>query len=142
VLGRLTGLWPALADPLAGVLANRSSAKRRTLAKLIADRCDEEVAAMGQILSELERSIRAALDDSEYWYQASLFEIEAERDQLRKDKESLAERLTSLPATREQETAALRRRYADPAARWFPAAVTFLVPAAIAYAGDGTGGGT
>jgi hypothetical protein len=140
VLGRLTGLWPSLADPLAGVLANRSSAKRRTLAKLIADRCEEEVAAMQQILAELERSIRAALDDSEYWYQASLFEIEAERNQLRKDKEALAERLASLPAAQEQETAALRHRYADPVARWFPAAITFLVPAAIAHAASSEGG--
>jgi superfamily II DNA or RNA helicase len=140
VLGRLTGLWPSLTDPLAGVLANRSSAKRRTLAKLIGDRCEEEVTAMEQILAELERSIRAALDDSEYWYQASLFEIEAERNQLRKDKEALAERLASLPATREQETAALRRRYADPVARWFPAAITFLVPASIAHAASSEGG--
>jgi ribosomal 50S subunit-associated protein YjgA (DUF615 family) len=87
---------------------------------------------MEHILTELEGSIRAALDDSEHWHQASLFEIESERDQLRKDREALTERLASLPATREQETAALRRRYADPVARWFPAAITFLVPASIA----------
>jgi superfamily II DNA or RNA helicase len=131
VLSRLTGLWSTLADPLAGILANRSSARRRSLAALIDSRCEEEVVAMESILTELERSIRAALDDSEYWYQASLFEAESERDQLRKDREALAQRLASLPATREQETAALRRRYADPQARWFPAAVTFLVPASV-----------
>ncbi|HUY46013.1 MAG TPA: DISARM system SNF2-like helicase DrmD, partial [Streptosporangiaceae bacterium] len=140
VRGRLTELWPALADPLAGTLANRSSARRRSLALLIASRCDEEVAAMETILTELERSIRAALDDTGYWYQASLFEIESERDQLRKDREALAERLASLPATRDQETAALRRRYADPVARWFPAAITFLVPASIANAPTTKGG--
>ena len=44
-------------------------------------------------------------------------------------------RLASIPEMREQETAALRRRYADPRARWFPAAITFLVPAAIANGG-------
>ena len=32
-------------------------------------------------------------------------------------------------------TAALRRRYANPQARWFPAAITFLVPSSIANAG-------
>jgi superfamily II DNA or RNA helicase len=134
VLGRLTELWPALAEPLAGTLANRSSAKRRSLDKLIASRCDEEAAAMQDILTELERSIRAALDDSGYWHQASLFEIESERDQLRKDRQALTDRLASLPAVRDQETAALRHRYADPVARWFPAAITFLVPASIAHA--------
>ncbi|HUZ55670.1 MAG TPA: DISARM system SNF2-like helicase DrmD, partial [Streptosporangiaceae bacterium] len=140
VLGRITELWPALADPLSGTLANRSSARRRSLAAFISTRCDEEVAAMETILTELERSIRVALDDTGYWYQASLFEIESERDQLRKDREALAERLASLPATREQETAALRRRYANPVARWFPAAITFLVPASIANAPTTKGG--
>ena len=89
---------------------------------------------MNSILAELERSIRAALDDTPFWQQASLFDIESERDQLRKDNEALRRRLESIPEMREQETAALRRRYADPQARWFPAAITFLVPASIARA--------
>ncbi len=132
---RLTELWPQLGPPLSGILANRASARRRSLATLIQNRCGEEVTAMNTILDELEHTIRAALDDSQFWQQASLFEIEAERVQLRKDHDALAERLSSIPATREQETAALQRRYADPQARWFPAAITFLVPAAIANAG-------
>ena len=44
---------------------------------------------MNTILDELERSIRDALDDTPYWQQASLFEIDAERDQLRKDHDAL-----------------------------------------------------
>ena len=51
---------------------------------------------------------------------------------LRKDHDALKDRLASIPAMREQEAAALRRRYADPQSRWFPAAITFLVPASIA----------
>jgi hypothetical protein len=31
----------------------------------------------------------------------------------------------------ETETAALRRRWADPSPRWFPVAVTFLVPRSL-----------
>jgi superfamily II DNA or RNA helicase len=132
---RLTDLWPELSPTLSGFLANRAAARRRSLAALIETRCTEEVAAMNTILDELDRSIRAALDDTPFWQQASLFEIEAERDQLRKDHEALADRLNSIPATRDLETAALQRRYADPQARWFPAAITFLVPAAIANEG-------
>ena len=135
VLGRFTELWPALGQPLSGILANRAGARRRSLAALIESRCTEEVEAMNTILDELERSIRGALDDTSFWEQASLFEIDAERDQLRKDHEALAQRLESIPEMREQETAALRRRYADPRARWFPAAITFLVPASIANTG-------
>ncbi|HET9899325.1 MAG TPA: DISARM system SNF2-like helicase DrmD [Streptosporangiaceae bacterium] len=134
---RLTELWPELSPPLRGILANRASARRRSLAGLIAARCTEEVAAMNAILDELTATIRAALDDTQLWQQGSLFEIDAERDQLRKDREALVARLESIPQTREQETAALRRRYDDPQARWFPAAITFLVPSTIAYAGGG-----
>jgi len=136
VRDRLTELWPGLSQPLSGILANRAGTRRRSLAALIESRCTEEVAAMNTILDELEHSIRAALDDTPFWEQASLFEIEAERDQLHKDHDALKQRLESIPATREQETAALRRRYADPQARWFPAAITFLVPASIAHAGS------
>ncbi len=56
-----------------------------------------------------------------------------EREQLHSDRDALRARLADVPAQRERETAALRRRYADPTARWFPAAVTFLVPAALAH---------
>ena len=72
---------------------------------------------MQTILDELERSIRDALERPLSWQQASLFEIDWERDQLRKDHDALARRLESIPEMREQETAALRRRYADPTAR-------------------------
>jgi superfamily II DNA or RNA helicase len=141
VRDRLTELWPSLSAPLSGILANRAAARRRSLAALIEQRCTEEAAAMEEILDELERSIRDALDDTPFWEQASLFEIEAERDQLRKDKDALVQRLDSIPAMRQQEIAALRRRYADPQARWFPAAITFLVPASIANVWSGNEGG-
>lgn len=59
VLDQFTALWPALAVPLSGTLANRSAARRRSLAKLIEQRCEEEIEAMAQILAELERSCRA-----------------------------------------------------------------------------------
>jgi hypothetical protein len=130
---RLAELWPELSEPLARALAARAEQRVRSMRTLLARRSQEEIAAMGAILDELERSIRAALDDTEAWEQASLFEVAAERDQLRRDREALAERLAQIPAQREQEAAALRRRYADPTARHFPAAVTFLVPAAIAH---------
>ena len=84
---------------------------------------------MTAILDELERNIAVALDDTPRWEQGTIFEIESERQQLRKDHDALHDRLAEIPAMREQERAALERRYADPVSRWFPAAVTFLVPA-------------
>ncbi|MGQ0774504.1 MAG: DISARM system SNF2-like helicase DrmD [Pseudonocardiales bacterium] len=132
VQDRLCGLWPELSDPLGKLLARRAADRTRSMQALLRNRCEEEVTAVATILDELERSIRGALGATEHWQQGSLFEIEDERNQLRADHESLLTRLDALPDQREDETAALRRRYADPTARWFPAAVEFLVPAAIA----------
>jgi superfamily II DNA or RNA helicase len=128
----LARLWPSLEAPLKGFLDHRSSTRRRSLEALIKTRCTEEVAAMTAILDELEHNIRLALDDTPRWEQGTIFEIESERQQLRKDHDALRDRLAEIPAMREQERTALERRYADPVSRWFPAAVTFLVPASIA----------
>jgi superfamily II DNA or RNA helicase len=128
----LARLWPTLEGTLSGYLDHRSSTRRRSLESLIKTRCSEEVAAMTAILDELERNIRLALDDTPRWEQGTIFEIESERQQLRKDHDALRDRLAEIPALREQERTALERRYADPVSRWFPAAVTFLVPASIA----------
>lgn len=131
-LGRLTELWPTLEAPLSRALAVRADQRARSLHGLLQRRCAEEIAGVETVLADLERSIRAALADHAHWEQASLFEVVAEANQLRKDRAALAERLEAIPGMRAQETAALRRHYADPTARWFPAAVTFLVPSALA----------
>jgi superfamily II DNA or RNA helicase len=134
VQAQLAGVWNGLADRLGRALQTRANQKARSLDKLLATRCDEEVAAMNAVLTELQRSIRTRLDDSEHWEQASLFEVDSERNQLNADREALLRRLEAIPAQREDEAAAIRRRYADPRDRWFPAAVTFLVPSSIAHA--------
>ncbi|PKK16051.1 DISARM system SNF2-like helicase DrmD [Thermomonospora sp. CIF 1] len=135
VRDELAALWPNLSGPLGGALRSRARRRARGLEKLLARRCEEEVTALRTVLTELRRSIEAALDDRG-GEQISLFDLD-ERTQLRKDREALTERLQAIPVQLEQETAALRRRYADPRDRWFPAAVTFLVPAAIAYRAGG-----
>ncbi|MDX3098050.1 DISARM system SNF2-like helicase DrmD [Streptomyces sp. ME19-03-3] len=132
LLGRLTDLWPTLEGPLGRALGARAEQRARSLHSLLERRCNEEVTGVESVLADLERSIRTALSDHAHWEQASLFEVAAEANQLRKDRAALTERLQAIPGLREQETAALRRRYADPTARWFPAAVTFLVPSALA----------
>ncbi|MGV9248039.1 DISARM system SNF2-like helicase DrmD [Streptomyces sp. NPDC003710] len=130
-LDRLTTLWPELQESLGRALKVRADQRARSLGGLLERRCAEEVAGIETILADLEHSIRGALNDHAHWEQASLFEVVAEANQLRKDRAALAERLEAIPGMREQETAALCRRYADPTARYFPAAVTFLVPSAL-----------
>ena len=129
----LVNLWPTIVEPLARSLNARANQRLRSMEVLLRDRCDAEVAAIGTVLDELEASIRTALQDDDLW-QPSLFDTEdvLQRQQLNTDHDALRRRLDELPRQREQEIAALKRRYADPTTRWFPVAVTLLVPEAIA----------
>ncbi|GAB3139101.1 DISARM system SNF2-like helicase DrmD [Micromonospora sonneratiae] len=126
----LAELWPALEKALGKALANRADQRTRSLHGLLAKRCEEEVASIEAVLAELAASIRHKLADEPHWEQPTLFAME--QQQLRADRDALRTRLDGIPAQREREANALRRRYADPTARWFPAAITFLVPAALA----------
>ena len=55
--------------------------------------------------------------------------------QVSKDIAALESRLARIPAERAAEEAAIKRQYADPVARTFPAAVIFLVPESMARRG-------
>lgn len=55
-----------------------------------------------------------------------------ERDQWERDRGSLQTRVEQIPGEVEQETAAIRERFADPQPRLFPVAITYLVPEKIA----------
>ncbi|MEV5044141.1 DISARM system SNF2-like helicase DrmD [Streptomyces griseoincarnatus] len=131
VLTELTGLWPRLEERLARALNTRANRRFRSLGTMLAERCEQEVEGMRAVLEDLGRSIRARLDDTGHWQQESLFDVDDERRQLRADREALLERLRRLPEVTEKETAALRRRWSDPSPRWFPVAVTFLVPRSL-----------
>ncbi|WP_364710930.1 DISARM system SNF2-like helicase DrmD [Streptomyces ossamyceticus] len=131
VRAELVGLWPQLEDRLGRALNTQANRRFRSLETLLAKRCEEEVDGMRAVLEDLRQSIRDRLDDKGHWQQESLFDIDDERRQLRADREALEERWKRLPQVMETETAALRRRWADPSPRWFPVAVTFLVPRSL-----------
>jgi superfamily II DNA or RNA helicase len=131
--GTLTELWPTISKPLARSLNTRADQRLRSMKTLLRDRCEQEVAGIAEVLAELKVSIDSALSEEGRWQQASLFDIdEGQRQQLHTDHEALRARRDAIPEQRDRETEALRRRYADPTTRWFPVAVTLLVPAAIA----------
>jgi len=90
------------------------------------ERSDKEAQDIESILLELKRSIEAELDEPEY-RQLELFS-DPERDQLERNKDFLRDRVKQIPGEIERETAAIRARFADPQARMFPVAVTFLTP--------------
>lgn len=125
---RLAEVWPRLAQPLRNELGKRADRRVRTMRTQLGKRRDEEIRAVESVLDELRRSIVDALDDTRWWEQVSLFETDSQREQLRRDHSALARRLEEIPEMVEGEADAIRHRYADPTPRWFPAAVTFLVP--------------
>lgn len=131
VRAELAGLWPQLEEKLGRALNTQANRRFRSLETLLAKRCEEEVEGMRAVLEDLRQSIRDRLDDQGHWQQESLFDIDDERRQLRADRDALKERWERLPQVMESETEALRRRWADPSPRWFPVAVTFLVPRSL-----------
>jgi hypothetical protein len=127
---RLAALWPQLTRPLLAALDARGRDRTDSIRKQLADRAEDETGKMTAILRELEAAIRAEIN-SPPDPQLPLF-TDAERDQEQRNRDSLAARLSELPAELVRETEAIRRRYADPQPRLFPVAVTFLVPEGLA----------
>ena len=80
-----------------------------------------------QVLADLEKMIRRELSDTNHMYQLDLFSTD-EREQLKRDLETLRLRLERIPEELERELGAIRHRYADPSDRTFPVAIEFLIP--------------
>ena len=78
------------------------------------------------ILTELKKSIEAELNDPIY-IQPSLFD-DPEQERFERNKDAMRARAKEIPEEIKRETEAIRARFANPQARMFPIAVTFLVP--------------
>ncbi|MFF7247592.1 DISARM system SNF2-like helicase DrmD [Embleya sp. NPDC008237] len=143
LLDRLAGMWGVVEAPLGKALASQSNKIARKQGKVLDKRCEEDVTAMQAVLTELERNILESLNSDPHWQQESLFTdfTDPERAQLRKNHTELEERLAAIPAQRDSEAAALRHRYANPVARRFPVAVTFLVPVSLTVGATSTQAG-
>jgi hypothetical protein len=123
---RLLEVWPRHADALIAALEVRMRDRVASLERTLADRATQEVAAITAVLTELRQSILAQLN-AEPVQQLELFSG-SEGDQLERDVASLRGRADGIPAEIDEETAAIRRRFAHPTPRLFPVSVTLLVP--------------
>jgi superfamily II DNA or RNA helicase len=119
------------ADALRAALQARAGDRARQLTATLAARALEEQEHVAATLSELAATIRSKLSN-EHGDQLLLFtglELDAgERAQADRDLRSLTARLDAIPDQITAEQTAIARRYAEPAHRLFPAAVTLLVP--------------
>jgi superfamily II DNA or RNA helicase len=123
---RLKELWPTLEQSLEQSLKARMDDRLKGLQSLLADREQKEITDITSILRELEQAIRQEVDEPQA-IQLELFS-DTERDQYSRNVAALQARLAQIPGEIEQETAAIRTRYAEPQPRLFPVAVVFLVP--------------
>jgi hypothetical protein len=123
---RLLELYPALKVPLASALEARMKQLVDGLQKRLNDRAEKEASDIASILTELKRSIEAELDDPGY-IQPFLFD-DPEQERFERNKNAMRVRAAEIPDEIQRETAAIKARFANPTARMFPVAVTFLVP--------------
>jgi len=112
----------------------RSKDRLKFLTNTLQTRKQQEVADIGAVLDELEKSIQNELKKDQQPAQLSLF-TEDERTQLRRDTAALEARLARIPAERLQEAQAIETRYAKLNDRTFPVAVIFLVPESAVQGG-------
>ena len=124
--GHLAAQLAAIRPALLAALEARGRDRAESLSRTLADRAEHEAEAITAILSELRDSITAELE-REPDPQLQLFNP-AEGEQLRRDVDALRRRLERIPDDIERETAAIRRHYAEPEPRLFPATITLLVP--------------
>jgi len=135
VKAELVDLWDAIAGPLYDAAEARGRERAESLERTLADRAEADVEAIAAVLRDLRATIEAQLDDLDGGQSVQLtldFDTD-EQEQFRRDVDALRRRLDDIPAEIKREQEAIRKRYADPVPRLFPAAVTFLLPTAVAH---------
>ncbi|MCD0155789.1 DISARM system SNF2-like helicase DrmD [Deinococcus sp. 6GRE01] len=104
----------------------RSTDRLQSLRNTLAIRARQELEDITGVLNDLEQALKAELERGEP-EMPRLLSL-PEEEQIRRDRQALADRLKRIPEERERETAAVEARHADPTERTFPVGVVFLVP--------------
>lgn len=130
MLGELEGIWPRIENSLVAALEIRRNDRMQYILNALARREEKDVQDMTRILEELSHAIEAELAEPAV-EQLALWSPE-EKEQLRRNIDSLRARAAAIPDESQREAVVIRRRYANPDARLFPVAITFLVPNAMA----------
>jgi hypothetical protein len=128
---RMIPALTAAAEPLRAALQARAGDRSRQLTDTLARRGAEEQAHVEVTLNELAATIRreALGEHGDQLQLITGLELDVgDRRQVERDLQSLRARLDAIPGEIIAEQAAIVRRYADPAHRLFPAAITLLVP--------------
>ncbi|MCU0549308.1 MAG: DISARM system SNF2-like helicase DrmD [Leptolyngbya sp. Prado105] len=123
---KLAQMWDKCEGSLMQALEVRKTDRSTSLRQDLQNRAEKEIADITAVLTELQKSILAELQEPQI-EQLEIFS-NPEREQFERNINSLKARLEQIPIEIEQETALIRKRFENPTARLFPLAVTFLVP--------------
>ena len=126
---RFQNLWPNHKEALLAALDARCTERTKNLEKTLQERADTEVSKMTAIMTELLRSIQAELAPQQI-EQLDIFLMDDDlgKQQHERDMSALRRRVAEIPDEIAREAAHIRARFANPSARLFPVAVTWLIP--------------
>lgn len=126
---RFQALWPKHRDSLLAALENRRVERTKNLEKSFEELAEKEVNKLKSVMTELQRTIQNELDrkDSPQLL-LDLGGDEPGQQQRDRDMAALRQRLKEIPEEIKLESEHLRSRFANPTARLFPVAVTWLIP--------------
>lgn len=126
-------LWSEMENGLNRAIQARAQERAASLSTALVRQREAEVDTVARVLTDLQTAIQERLAEVDREdAQLTLGLDQVEQEQWRRDVESLRRRLARIPEEIERETEAMRRRYSDPVPRPFPAAITVLVPRAMA----------
>lgn len=126
---RFQELWPKHKDSLIAALDARKVERTKNLEKNFDELADKEVNKLKTVMTELQRAIQSELERKDGpQLMLDLGGDEPGKAQRERDLASLRQRLREIPEEIEREAAHIRSRFANPSARLFPVAVTWLIP--------------
>jgi len=126
---RFQALWPKHRDALLAALEARRVERTKNLEKNLDERAEKEANKLKTVMTELQRAIQAELDRKDGpQLLLDLGGDEPGKQQRERDMAALRRRLNEIPEEIRRESDHIRSRFANPSARLFPVAVTWLIP--------------
>jgi SNF2 family DNA or RNA helicase len=126
---RFQALWPKHHHALMNTLDARKVERTKNLEKHLEDLAEKEVNKLTTVMTELQRAIQAELERKDGpQLLLDLGGDEPGKQQRERDLAALRRRFKEIPEEILRESDHIRSRFANPTARLFPVAVTWLIP--------------
>jgi superfamily II DNA or RNA helicase len=126
---RLQSIWPKQRDALLNALEARMVERTKNLEKNFDELAEKEVNKLKTVMTELQRAVQAELERKDNpQLMLDLAGDEPGKHQRERDLAALRRRLKDIPEEIKRESDYIRSRFANPSARLFPVAVTWLIP--------------